>query len=249
MKSIVIALICCAGFTWSTAQAAAPKLNVGSMHDYIDSDKGTLLKRVRNSGDATAFVRVEISEIVYGADNKPTEQVIENTRLGNDKNGLVASPARMIIPAKSQQATRLVYSGDRTRERYYRVRYVPAMPEKSDDFALSAAERSEYEKELAVGVSVMTGFGTIVFVHPTDARYATEFKEDASGYTVRNNGNSTVVIDGLKECDTKGTNCLPPRKIHLLPQRNETFSKDGQKTYQFSLIEGSQEKPIRLGSK
>ena len=110
MKSIVIALICCAGFTWSTAQAAAPKLNVGSMHDYIDSDKGTLLKRVRNSGDATAFVRVEISEIVYGADNKPTEQVIENTRLGNDKDGLVASPARMIIPAKSQQATRLVYS-------------------------------------------------------------------------------------------------------------------------------------------
>ena len=104
MKSIVIALICCAGFTWSTAQAAAPKLNVGSMHDYIDSDKGTLLKRVRNSGDATAFVRVEISEIVYGADNKPTEQVIENTRLGNDKDGLVASPARMIIPAKSQQA-------------------------------------------------------------------------------------------------------------------------------------------------
>lgn len=68
MKSIVIALICCAGFTWSTAQAAAPKLNVGSMHDYIDSDKCTLLKRVRNSGDATAFVRVEISEIVYGAD-------------------------------------------------------------------------------------------------------------------------------------------------------------------------------------
>ena len=123
------------------------------------------------------------------------------------------------------------------------------MPEKSDDFALSAAERSEYEKELAVGVSVMAGFGTIVIVHPTGARYATEFKEDAGSFTVINNGSSTVVLDELKECDTKGTNCLPPRKVHLLPQRSEALSKDGQKTYQFSLVEGSQEKPIRLGSK
>ena len=249
MKSIVIALICCAGFTWSTAQAAAPILNVGSMHDYVESDKGTLLKRVRNSGDITAFVRVEITEIVFDADGKHVERAVENARIGTDKSGLVASPARMIIPANGQQATRLIYSGDRTQEKYYRVRYVPAAPEKNDDFAISSEERTKYEKELSAGVSVMTGFGTVVYVHPVNAQYATEFKEEAGGYTVRNNGNSTIILDSFKGCDAKGQNCQPGRIIHVRPKRSETFSKAEQPTYQFKLIEGNQEKPIRLGLK
>jgi hypothetical protein len=248
MKALIFSLACWVGFTLPHAQAAAPKINVGSMFDYIDSDKGTLLKRIRNAGDATAFVRVEISEIVYGEDGKPSEQAVENSRLGADKDGLVASPARMIIPANSQQSTRLVYSGGRSRERYYRVRYVPAVPETSDDFALSPQERSEYAKELSAGVTVMTGFGTIIIVHPTNAHYATRHENDAAGYTVRNEGNSTVVLDDFKACDAKGANCLPARKIHLLPGRSETFSKTEQQTYQFKLIEGNHEKPIRLAA-
>ena len=71
MKKVMLALVCCAGFSLSSVQAAAPNINVGSLFDFINSDKGTFLKRVRNSGDATAFVRVEISEIVYDADRKP----------------------------------------------------------------------------------------------------------------------------------------------------------------------------------
>ncbi|MCE6983752.1 molecular chaperone, partial [Pseudomonas frederiksbergensis] len=38
------------------AAVAAPELNVGGLYDYLDGDKSTLLKRVRNSGDSTAFV-------------------------------------------------------------------------------------------------------------------------------------------------------------------------------------------------
>ena len=249
MKKVMLVFACCVGFSLSSVQAAAPKISVGSMFDYIDSDKGTLLKRIRNSGDATAFVRVEISEIVYGADNKPVERAVENVRLGEDKDGLVASPARLIIPANGQQAARLLYSGDRTRERYYRVRYVPAMPEKSDDFALSAEERIKYEKELSAGVSIMTGFGTIIIVHPSAAQYATDIEETADSYVVRNNGNSTVVLDDFKACGAKGKDCQLGRQIHLLPQRSETLSRSEQHTYEFKLIEGSLDKPVRLGFK
>lgn len=249
MNRLFVALVCCAGFTLSSVQAAAPKINVGSMFDYIEADKGTLLKRVRNSGDATAFVRVQISELVYGAEGKPVERPVENVRLGSDKDGLVASPARMIIPANSQQATRLLYSGDRTHEKYYRVRYVPAMPDKSDDFSLTVEERREYAKELSAGVSVMSGFGTILIVHPAKAHYATDIQEDAQGYTVRNNGNSTIVLEGLKACGAKGKDCQSGRKVHVRPKRTESLSKSESNTYEFKLIEGNQEKPVRLGFK
>lgn len=43
---------------------AGPQINVGTVYDYLDADKSTYLKRVFNSGDATAFVKVDVLEIV-----------------------------------------------------------------------------------------------------------------------------------------------------------------------------------------
>ena len=50
------------------AAIGAPELNVGALYDYLDSGKSTLLKRVRNGGDTTAFVKVSVAELVYDTD-------------------------------------------------------------------------------------------------------------------------------------------------------------------------------------
>ena len=42
----------------------------------------------------------------------------------------MASPARLIVPAKGMQGTRLLHMGGRDTERYFRVRFVPVVPEK-----------------------------------------------------------------------------------------------------------------------
>ena len=47
------------------AAVAAPELNIGGLYDYLDGDKSTLVKRVRNGGDTTAFVKVSVAELVY----------------------------------------------------------------------------------------------------------------------------------------------------------------------------------------
>lgn len=52
---------------------AGPELNVGGLYDYLDDGKSTLLKRIYNGGDATAFVKVSVAELVYGADGVPCE--------------------------------------------------------------------------------------------------------------------------------------------------------------------------------
>ena len=58
---------------FSLAVQAGPQINVGTVYDYLDGDKSTYLKRVFNSGDSTAFVKVNILEIVYDADGSTAE--------------------------------------------------------------------------------------------------------------------------------------------------------------------------------
>ena len=154
---------------FSVAVQAGPQINVGTVYDYLDADKSTYLKRVFNSGDSTAFVKVNVLEIVYDADGTPKEIPVETAADGASRNGLMASPARLIVPAQGMQGTRLLYMGERDSERYFRVRFVPVVPEKEDEFAVSSEEREDYKKNLSAGVNVMTGFGTVFFVRPKDA--------------------------------------------------------------------------------
>ncbi|PTT71705.1 pilus assembly protein, partial [Pseudomonas sp. HMWF007] len=125
---------------------AGPQINVGTVYDYLEAGQSTYLKRVFNSGDATAFVKVNVLEIIYGADGTPQEVAVENAADGASRNGLMASPARLIVPAQGMQGTRLLYMGERDRERYFRVRFVPVVPEKEDEFAVSGEERDAYKK-------------------------------------------------------------------------------------------------------
>jgi P pilus assembly chaperone PapD len=228
------------------AHAAAPAIHVGAFFEYLDGNKGTLLKRVRNTGDATAFVRVEISEIVYGEDGKVSEQAVDNLGIGTsnpDHHALVASPARMIIPAKSQQAVRLIFQGNRDEERMYRVRFIPVMPDKASDFALSEEESVAYRQSLKAGVNVVTGYGPILIVRPNDVRYDTMLEDKGDAYEVYNGGNSTVIIDDFQACTT-ARKCSDHRKIHVRPGRTERLDKTPGFTYRFDLVEGKASRKV-----
>lgn len=236
-----------------SAHAATPSINVGSLYEYIDSNKSNVLKRVRSTGDATAFVRVNVTEMIYDAEGKSTEVPVTTEHLGRQAavagNSLVASPARLIVPAKGQHATRLLYQGDRDKERYYRVRFVPVVPEKGDaDFALNDAEATQYQSELSAGIQVLTGYGIVVIVRPREARYDTQVQEESDGFTVRNQGNTTVAIDNLVDCEAGEKNCTAPRKIHVLPGLSQRFEKAAGHRYRFDLVERDKPKKMQVGS-
>ena len=232
-----------------TAQAG-PQINVGTVYDYLDADKSTYLKRVFNSGDATAFVKINVLEIVYGADGTPQEIAVENAADGASRNGLMASPARLIVPAQGMQGTRLLYMGARDRERYFRVRFVPVVPEQEDDFVVSSEERDDYKKSLTAGVNVMTGFGTIFFVRPKDARFATVVNDTDSRYELRNDGNTVIIVDEFKSCSlTKETDCGATTKHHVLAGKTFAFDKEKGREYRFFLIEGSEKKTMKIASR
>ncbi|KQN44058.1 pilus assembly protein [Pseudomonas sp. Leaf48] len=226
---------------------AAPQINVGTVYDYLDGDKSTYLKRVFNGGDATAFVKVNILEIIYDADGTMREMPLVNQAEMNAREGLMASPARLIVPANGMQGTRLVFMGEREKERYFRVRFVPVVPEQEDEFAVSAEERDEYKKGLSAGVNVLAGYGTVFFVRPTETRFDSAVNDGPGQYRIHNQGNSVVVIDEFRDCSAKNENeCQPTTKHHILPGRTFEFDKQSGREYRFTMIEGKATKVVEL---
>ncbi|WP_248742650.1 MULTISPECIES: molecular chaperone [unclassified Pseudomonas] len=243
-------LLLCAMGVFCGAVSAGPQINVGTVYDYLDGSKSTYLKRVFNSGDSTAFVKVNVLEIVYDSEGVSKEVPVEFAADGASRNGLMASPARLIIPAQGMQGTRLLYMGERDRERYFRVRFVPVVPEKEDDFAVSSEERADYKKTLSAGINVMTGFGTVFFVRPKDVRFDTVINETASHYEVRNNGNTVLVVDEFKSCSLADeADCGATVKHHVMAGRTFGFDKEKGREYRFKLIEGEHKQDLKVVSR
>ncbi|WP_433767414.1 molecular chaperone [Pseudomonas putida] len=242
-------LLCVMGVFCGGLQAG-PQINVGTVYDYLDGDKSTYLKRIFNSGDSTAFVKVNVLEIVYDSEGMPKEIPVVAAADGASRNGLMASPARLIIPAQGMQGTRLLYMGERDRERYFRVRFVPVVPEKEDEFLVSSEEREDYKKTLSAGVNVMTGFGIVFFVRPKDARYDTLINETADRYELRNNGNTVLVVDEFKSCSlARETDCGATTKHHVMAGKAFAFDKEPGREYRFKLIEGDSKKDLKVASR
>lgn len=243
------ALLFCGVLSLSaTCAQAGPNINIGTVYDYLEGDKSTYLKRVFNGGSSTAFVRVNIFEMTFDALGRATEHPLDNHGEGAARrSGLVASPARLIVPANGMQALRLLYVGEREHERYYRVRYVPVVPEKEDQFAVSESEREQYKASLSAGVNIMAGYGAIFFVRPKYTRFDTRIHDSTGNYRVENAGNSTIELGEFKDCSVSDPReCQATRSHHVLPGRQFVLSKQAGRTYAYELMEGDKKTKVKI---
>lgn len=246
MKRILLSMLLSSSVSLAFA---GPSLNVGAIYDYMEGDKSSYLKRIMNAGTSTAFVRVNILEMNLDEQGNLVEKAIDTqAQAAIEKQGLVASPARMIIPANGMQATRLLYIGERVKERYYRVRFIPVIPDKEDSFDVSDAERDAYKKLMSAGINIMTGYGAIFFVRPKSVYFDTQTQERGTEYTVKNGGNSTIILDDFKGCSVKVANdCGVNKKHHILPGQMFTFIKEPETKYEYNLIEGNSKAIVKVG--
>jgi hypothetical protein len=235
-------------YLFSCMAQAGPQLNVGVVYDYLDGGKSTYMKRVFNGGTSTAFVKVNVLEIIYNDDGTYREEPLQSQAGAVARDGLMASPARLIVPANGVQGTRLLFMGNRDKERYFRVRFIPVVPEAEDEFAVSEEEREEYKKErLEAGIKVLAGYGTVFFVRPQDTRFETVIDNSTSRYLMRNNGNSVVVIDEFRDCAAgKDNECRPTTKHHVMAGRAFSFDKEPGREYRFTVVEGNEQKAVEI---
>jgi len=224
------------------SHAGTPQISVGPLFDYLPANSSHLLKRIRNTGEGTAYVRVEVSQMQFNDDGKPVEVPVDTAALARNADGaegLIASPGRLIIAANGQQATRLVYRGARDEERYFRLRFIPVVPT-TDEFSLSEAQAQE-AAGLSSAIHVFTGYGTILFVPPANPRYDTRIE----GNIVHNQGNATLVLDNLRYCEQASPDsCTPGVLAHVRPGNSYELNAGPARFARFDLLEGDAKRRV-----
>lgn len=225
-----------------SAAASPPSINVGPLFDYLQPANSNLLKRIRNTGEGTAYVRVEVTRMQFDAAGKATESPVDTTSLARNvagAQGVIASPSRLIIAANGQQATRLVHRGNRNEEQYYRLRFIPVAPT-AEEFSLTE-EQARAAMEVTSSIQVFTGFGTILFVAPDNVRYDTRIE----GNRIQNDGNATIVLDNMRQCDRAAPDvCDAGVLVHVRPGRSHVLAENPARFHRFELMEGGSRRSI-----
>lgn len=204
-------------------------------------------KRIYNTGDATAFVRVEILEIFPGKEGQQKEKrqsEVSGSTL--EKNRLIVTPLRLIIPPGGFQSVRILWPGERDTERYFRVRFTPVMPEGDGSFGLDKKDADEYRKNtLHAGLNVLTGYGSIAIVQPAKPVFNTIINSASPDIiNVRNNGNATISLDNIRQCKTAKTDCGEVTREFILPGSTINVAKKAGYNTSFTLIEGGNKRAI-----
>ncbi len=195
---MIRSLIFCGAGMLSMAAVAAPNINIGTMYDYLEGERSTLLKRVRNAGDSTAFVRVSIAEVTFSESGEPQEKVTAAVSLDQRQIGATLEPA------------------------------------------------AEYQESISAGVTMLMGYGAMLFVAPKRPHYHTDVVEEGQKIIVRNKGNATVVLADFHACEIAGKECGVPAKYHVLPGRKREFAKEAGHEYRFKLHEGKRDKTFEF---
>ncbi|RCW97144.1 hypothetical protein DFO56_11093 [Kosakonia sp. AG348] len=232
-----------------SAAFALPEIGIGSMYDTLTPDKQSISKRIYNTGTSTAFVRIDLLEVNIDKSGKVKEAPVKEIA-GNSlqKDRLIVTPLRMIIPPGGFQAARFMWPGDRSVEKYYRVRFVPVLPKTDDGFGLNNKEVDEYRKKaLNAGLNVLSGYGTLVIVLPTKPVFNTQIESSSpAGIKVTNKGTATIVLENIRNCTSSGTGCNSATRLFILPGKTKVVDKQKGRSTLFTLIEGENQKKLRF---
>jgi P pilus assembly chaperone PapD len=233
--------LCIALAGWPALAGAAPDLDPGAFYRYMPAQRSTLVATLRNLGDTTAFVQLQLAELTFDAQGQAHEQPLA------EKNGvdrpLLVTPPRLIIASGASQQARIIYRGPRTQERYFRVRYVPVVPKARDAFALQPDEAKAYSNALRAGVGVLKALGTLVIVGPAVPHYHTRLEPTEQRLRIVNEGTATVRVDNARYCDTNTEQCSLSTAVHIRPGQHADIERRPGAVYRFDLREGSQRVP------
>ena len=234
------------GISASLAVQAGPDISIGAMYDYLGPERSTLLKRIRNLGDASAFVSVSLAEIRFNEDGSTSEVALEGS--AGAERALIATPSRLIVAAGGTQSARLIFRGNRDRERYFRLRFTPVMPGGGNEFGLDDQAVEAYRSKLEAQLSVLAGYGTVLLISPTSPRYETSILDTAGQITVGNQGNATVVLEELRDCAPDGSDCSAPTTVHVRPGNRFEIKRLPGRMHRFERVEGGARKGFEYGA-
>lgn len=213
----------------STARAG---ITLDSMQAYLAPTRSTGELTVYNMSPTTAYVRVDVIEMTVAGDELSAVP-------GEPEKALLASPNRLIVPAGGRQVVRLITLGERDHERYFRVRFVPVAPKKSDGFAISDEDESEASKAMRAQLNIQVGYGARVVVASRSPTFATRIVPVDGGHVIHNDSDSTIYLAEHRSCLRATRECaeLPSERVD--PHESLRLADEPGRQRSFNLKEGA----------
>jgi Mat/Ecp fimbriae periplasmic chaperone len=180
-------------------------LDVGEISSFMNSDKSTLSKEIKNTTDSGRLINIHLERL-----SSPLEdgRVIPMEK----QDEILLTPASLLLPAQASEVVRFFYKGPADdRERYYRIIWF--------DQALSDAQHHGSERSAVATASAR--IGTLLVVAPRKVNYAWTF----TGNALTNTGNATLRIIAYGPClkSADGKECK--ENYYLMPGKSRNFTR------------------------
>ncbi len=155
--------------------------------------------KVINNGDQEGYVQVDVFEVRNpGTDGEERVKVTDPNAVK-----LIASPNKLAIPPNGQKLVRIVnLDPSSTDERIYRINITPVL--------------APLQEDSGSVVRVVVAYQLLVIVDPAQAVEDLEIKRSGYLFSIRNNGNSNVLISDAKQCDQASDHCvdIPAHRVY-----------------------------------
>jgi P pilus assembly chaperone PapD len=214
--------------------AVSQALEVAETNLFIPQNKSFANSEVFNKGEQTAYVSMELSEIINPRAKDEHEQKID---LEKPDSPIIVTPSQMIIPAGGKAPYKVfVNEKFRDKDRYY-VSLVKEV------FGSPIQKEKQKEKQVKSNINMSMSWGVLVVVPKLNPNYATKIESDNNNITFTNKGDSLVLIEDLYICKSDG-NCGNAVNYRLFPGETKAFCDDCSEgdEVNFKLIEGVNQK-------
>lgn len=183
---------------------------------------------VRNAGEDTLYLKVEVLEVTAPGTPEERREVVENP----ESIGLIATPTKLVIQPERRRAIRLVnLQGHDEAERVYRVNVLPVAPP---------------VKAEGMGVRVLIAYQLLVFVRPAESRVDLQVERTGEGLELQNRGNVNILLRDVQHCPDDTATCETLTGLRLYPGNQRLVDVPAGGRVLFNAIADGKTEPYAL---
>jgi len=189
--------------------------------------------KVINNGDQVGYVNIEVFEVRNPGTNE--EELVKVTDPKEMK--LIATPSKLIVPAKSQKMVRLINTVAAGDERIYRINVTPVLPPLADPKGSM--------------VRVVVAYQILLMIDAVEPVQNLDISRTGKTLRVVNKGNTNVLFYNGSQCpegetNTQSEQCqqLPTRRVYPGNTWEAELPLDQPAAYQMTSFEGSTQRTI-----
>lgn len=208
------------------AQLSLNKIIVNFASDSAPTDD-VLLQN--SSSVEPLFVKVEVLEVLNPGTKSEQRNVVDDP----SKIGLVATPAKLILPPNAQKTVRLINLQDNgKKDRIYRINFTPVVGD---------------QNAKQTGVKLMIGYQALIIVRPSNMNAKLDSKRDGKVLSLHNTGNTNIFVESLRQCKTnrlEECTSIPERRVYA--GNNIKIDLPGTGPVVFDIFDGETRKRVQL---